>query len=151
MIVNPPRTEAEFSSRLRTIAVQAADKNEDPDDRPPLIPRWVRRRLAVLVPIFFVAATIRGGLWVLIHRPEWSTSHEQRADMFRQLTRETEAEAMTYRAIVTTGKSAFVPRLGIVVDPIMAKAMATRADKQAAAYRWQAYTEESMNQGFPIR
>jgi hypothetical protein len=151
MIVNPPRSEVDFSSRLRSISVQATDKNHDPDDLPPLIPSPVKRRLVGLALILVLSGGLRVGLGIMTQYPEWMNYHTERVETYRKLAHDLEAEAMTCRAIVKTGKPATIQSVGLITDPALANSLAAQFDKQAAAYRKQAHMEESLNQGYSIR
>jgi hypothetical protein len=151
MIVNPPRSEVDFSSRLRSISVQATDKNEDPDDLPPLIPSQVKRRLAGLVLILVVTVLVRGGLGFFTYYHESTNGHSATAEMYRNLAHDLEVDAMTCRTIVKTGKPDTIQSVGLVNDPVFAKSLAIQFDKQAAAFRKQAHMHESINQGYSIR
>jgi hypothetical protein len=151
MIVNPPRSEVELSPRLKAISEHATDKNEDPDDRPPLIPVGVRRRIIVVGTLLFIGLAIRAGLWVMIEHPVFSTRHADMANTYRQLARDAEADSKVYRSVVATGKPATLRNGLVVSDPVISQRMAVQCDMLAKTYWKQVLVEERQNLGLPVR
>ncbi len=151
MIVNPPRSEAQFTSRLQTISTQAADKFADPDDRPPLMSNRTRRWIVILGVIGLISVASRTVIWMTTVFVESPTQNATMAEMYRDLAGDAEADAKVYQSVATTGKPAMLRNRTTVSDPVLSATMATQYDAQAKAYRRQAYTFECMNQGYKIR
>jgi hypothetical protein len=88
---------------------------------------------------------------MITRHPDWSTSEGELAQMYRDMARESERNAIACRAIVKSGKPGTINGVGVVVNPVLAQTLANRYDLQAKSYRDQAYVQESLNQGYPIR
>jgi hypothetical protein len=150
MIVNPPRSEAELSPRLRTISVHAVDQFEDPYDRPPLVPRWVIRRFTIPVALTLAALAIHLGLGYWTKSLDSPSSFAVLAEDFRAQARVAEQLARAYRAIAATGKMGALPGGQPPVSPSVALRLAKMYEQNAAGYRRQADIQEALNQGFRV-
>ncbi len=148
MIVNPPRTEAEFSSRLQAISVHAADQFDDSADRPSRIPKRLFRWSLILGPVLLLFLTIQGLLYVYTFGPPLFGNNAAMADMYRSLARDAEETAIEYRKVIATDQARFVRKLGSQVDPVMAKAQLPATEQLLKIYRQSARNAERLNQGW---
>jgi hypothetical protein len=101
--------------------------------------------------LIFLELVCQTGLWFYALGPTLFRGHAAQAETFRMLATSTEAQARECRAIVASGKTAWVASMRMPIDPVSAQTMAKSLDQQAASYRDQAANQERLDLGLPIR